>query len=220
MPSKRTRCSPLWPVVAAGIAVLAAGGCTHTVVAPSEVNEPATVFLLDHGYTSSLVLPHDSGLTRYSYGDWDWYARNRSGVLRASGTLFSDSEAGIGRRVFAAEPTAAAVRRATSVPVEYAWAIRVPARRAARLEADLAALFRGQAEQALDNPVAGLTFVPHPEPYSLGNNSNHMTANWLRRLGCRVVTRGPFSRWRVEEAEAGTQAEEPGRRAYRVPGEM
>ncbi len=210
-------------LIAAGLGVLGAGGCTHTVVAPDARDEPAKVFLLDHGYTSSLVLPHGTRLARYSYGDWDWYARNRSGVLRASGTLFSDSEAGIGRRVFSAPSTVAAVRRSTPVPVEHAWAIRVPAGRAARLEADLSDLFRRRSGEARVNPLAALTFVPHPEPYSLRHNSNHMTASWLRRLGCRVMTRGPFSRWEVVEPDGGARAKGAAGAAspaYRAPGDM
>lgn len=187
----------LYPLVAIGI--LLAGGCTHTVEAPTEIAEPVDVFLLDHGRTSSLVLPRRGRYARYSYGDWGWYAHNRTGLLRASGTLFSDTKAALGRRIFAAAPNTTAVRRATRVPAERVWAIRVPAARVERLTAELDALFRAQADQAVDNPRMALTFVPHPAPYSLTHNSNHMTAIWLRRLECRVVTRGPFSRWEVEQ---------------------
>lgn len=188
----------LRPLLAIG--VLLAGGCTHTIEPPGSMASAATVFLLDHGRTSSLVLPHDGRYARYSYGEWDWYAHNRTGALRASATLFSDTEAALGRRIFTAEPSAAAVRRATGVPAERVWAIRVPAARAERLAAELDMLFRARADEAVDNPLMGLTFVPHPMPYSLGHNSNHMTAIWLRRLECRVITRGPFSRWEVEPA--------------------
>lgn len=195
----------LRPLVAVGM--LVAGGCTHTVESPGSAASPATVFLLDHGRTSSLVLPREGSYARYSYGEWDWYAHNRTGVLRASGTLFSDSEAAVGRRIFTAESSAAAVRRATGVPAEQAWAIRVPAARAERLAAELDALFRKQADQAVNNPRMALTFVPHPAPYSLTHNSNHMTAIWLRRLECRVITRGPFSRWEVDPAAGASDAD-------------
>lgn len=189
------------------VGMLLAGGCTHTVVPPTGLAEPATVFLLDHGRTSSLVLPHDGRYARYAYGEWDWYALNRTGVLRASGTLFSDTEAAVGRRVFAAVPDPSAIRRATRVPAERAWAIRVPAGRVERLAAELDALFRAQADEAVANPLMALTFVPHPAPYSLTHNSNHMTATWLRRLECRVVTRGPFSRWEVERSAGPSAAD-------------
>jgi hypothetical protein len=196
MPSKGASGGLLCPLVIVG--ALLAGGCTHTVEPPSSVFSAATVYLFDHGRTSSLVLPHAGRYARYSYGEWDWYAHNRTGLLRASGTLFSDTEAAVGRRVFAAAPNVTAVRRATRVPVERVWAIRVPAARVERLTAELDALFRAQPDQAVRNPRMALTFVPHPAPYSLTHNSNHMTAIWLRRLECRVVTRGPFSQWEVE----------------------
>lgn len=198
MPPRATLHGMLRPLVAIGMLVL--GGCTHTVESPSGAALPATVFLLDHGRTSSLVLPHDGRYARYSYGEWDWYAHNRTGALRASGTLFSDTEAAVGRRIFTARPTVGAVRRATRVPAEHAWVIRVPAARVERLATELDALFRAQADEAVHNPRMALTFVPHPAPYSLTHNSNHMTAIWLRRLGCRVVIRGPLSRWEVDPA--------------------
>lgn len=182
----------------AGVLAATASGCTHTVVPPAATEQPVSVFLLDHGRTSSLVLPHEGALARYSYGEWAWYARNRTGVFRASGALLSDSRAALGRSILDAEPTLADVRAATAVPIESAWEIEVPAARVRALDAELDALFQRHSAEAVNNPRVALRFVPHPEPYSLGHNSNHMTAAWLRRVECRVETRGPYSSWRVE----------------------
>jgi len=43
-----------------------------------------------------------------------------------------------------------------------------------------------------------MDFVPHPHNYTYFHNSNHVTAGWLRELGCDV--RGPAvdSRWEVK----------------------
>lgn len=190
----------LRPVLVACAALLPA--CTHVVTPPADVVDPVPVYLLDHGRTSSVVLPDDGRLVRYSYGDWDWYALNRTGLFRASGTLLGPTRAGIGRNAFGAGPSVDAVRSAVVVPVEAAWRIDVPAHRSAALAGELDALFARPGVEPLRNPLYALTFVPHPEPYSLGHNSNHMTAAWLRRLGCRVDTRGVWSRWRVERPGA------------------
>ena len=182
-------------------ALLAA--CTHVVTPPSPGPDAAGVFLLDHGRTSSLVLPRDAGLARYSYGDWDWYALNRKGPLRGSGILLGPTDAGIGRGELPPRGTAAGVARAVRVPVERAWRIEVPAGRAAALGGSLEALFARDGVERVANPLYGQTFVPHPQPYySLGHNSNHVTAGWLRRLGCRVRMRGIWSSWVVERPGA------------------
>lgn len=190
------------PVAVAAVAVVVLGGCTNVVRPPARVAEPTPVFLLDHGRTSSVVLPRDEGFARYAYGDWDWYALNRTGPFRASGVLGFPTRATVGRRVFHAQATTGSVRAASSIPVEDAWRIPVEAPRAARLERDLDRLFREQAEASVYNGLYDQTFVPHPRPYAMWHNSNHVTAEWLRRLGCEVEMGTWFSDWRVEGAEA------------------
>ena len=186
--------------LAAGATAAAVSGCTHTVVPPAEVAQPTRVFLLDHGRTSSIVIPHDGALARYSYGEWRWYALGEHGPLRGSGALLSDTQAALGRRVFDAQPTVADVRATIDVPIQATWEIEVPATEARRLDSELSAIFR-RASEVVHSAPARLRFVPHPEPYSLGHNSNHVTADWLRRMECRVDVDGPLSRWSVIERE-------------------
>lgn len=185
-------------VCAGLLAIGLMSGCTHTVVPPTGVESPTQIFLLDHGRTSSVVLPHSEGLVRYAYGEWAWYARNRTGVVRGSGALLRDSRGALGRRRFDAEPETAAVRAAVAVPIEAVWAIEVPADSARTLAAELDALFQRRAEHAVANPRVVLRLVPHPDAYSVAHNSNHMTASWLRRMECRVDMNGPWSHWQVE----------------------
>ncbi|MEX2575455.1 MAG: hypothetical protein WD382_02280 [Halofilum sp. (in: g-proteobacteria)] len=170
---------------------------------PTRVERPARVFLLDHGRTSSLVLPQGEALVRYSYGEWDWYARNRTGVFRGSGALGVGTRGALGRRALEAGPDLSAVRAALAIPIESAWRIDVPADKAQSLARDLDRVFRARAGEAVDNPRMGLRFVPHPADYSLAQNSNHMTATWLRRMDCRVEMRGPLSHWRVVRGDSG-----------------
>lgn len=187
---------------AIAVAGLLAAGCTHTVVAPDEPARPVSAFLLDHGRHASLVVPAEQGLTRYAYGDWSYYARNRTGPLRASGTLLGSNRAGLGRRRVPGDAALDAVRRRVRVPVEAAWRIEVAGARATALARRLDRIFRQQARSRIDNPRYDLEFVHHPAPYNVGHNSNHVTGEWLRALGCRVRMRGPFSAWRVRGASA------------------
>ncbi len=176
---------------------LLGAACTHTVVPPSDPQRPTAAFLLDHGRHASLVLEREAGLVRYTYGDWSYYARNRTGTLRASGTLFGSNRAALGRKAVPGEADVEAVKRRVLVPVEAAWHVEVARARALALGHRLDAIFREGAAGLTYNPLYDLEFVPHPEAYHVGHNSNHVTGEWLRALGCRVRLRGPFSDWRV-----------------------
>ncbi|MDZ7748393.1 MAG: hypothetical protein U5K43_05755 [Halofilum sp. (in: g-proteobacteria)] len=111
--------------------------------------------------------------------------------------LFGGSQAGLGRRDLPGPAQLATVRRQVRVPIVHAWRIDVPAASAHALAAGLEGIFRARAATRLANPLYDLAFVHHPAPYSAWHNSNHVTGQWLRALGCEVRMGGPFSVWRV-----------------------
>lgn len=188
-------------ILRAGAIALAAPavvGCANTVIPPAEPERPAIAFLLDHGGSSSLVLEReDNSITRYSYGHWDWYVENRKGPVRGTGALLGSGTAGLGRRHLPGPANLDSVRQQVAVPIHDAWRFEVRAVNAGELHARFEALFEERADSLTDNPLYDLEFVPHPEPYGFGNNSNHMTARWLRALGCEVRMGGPFSIWEL-----------------------
>lgn len=185
--------------VALALAALLAG-CAHTVEPPRNVVEPVPVFLLDHGRHASIVLPRGEGGVRYAYGDWAWYALDRTGPLRALDTLLLRTPGTLGRRTLPGPPTLDAVRLQVRVPIEHAWRIEVERARARALDDALTARFAEGVARRVQSPLYDLEFVPDPAPYSIGHNSNHVVAEWLRALGCRVRMRGPWSAWRVSPA--------------------
>lgn len=184
-------------------AVVVATACTAVIEPPPAPAEPQSVFVLDHGRHSSLVLPGESGgLVRYSYGDWSWYALDETGLFRGSSAVLWPTLAGFGRRELAASRagpvTADVVRAAVRVGIEHLHEVVVDARDASALRRRLDALFHAADSTLVYNEGYDLEFVHHPETYWAFRNSNQMVARWLERLGCRV--RGPalLSRWRVE----------------------
>lgn len=189
--------------LAAGLLVLATAACTAVIKPPVAPQVPQAVFVLDHGRHSSLVLPGaDGGLVRYSYGDWSWYALEKTGPFRGSSAVLWPTRAAFGRRELAGAAsgpaTADVVRAAVRVGVEHLYELVVDARDAAALRRRLDALFHAADSTLVYNEAYDLEFVHHPESYWAFRNSNQMVARWLERLGCRV--RGPalLSRWRVE----------------------
>lgn len=181
--------------------VLASAGCTTTIVPPRSPADPVDVFLLDHGDTASIVLPTPEGnLTRYVYGDWNWYALGNTGLLDGVHALFWSSQATLGRRDWAGPPTAEVVRqRIHAHAIEALIPITVGRNNVERLRSRLDAAHRTGAQRAKAERL-DIEFVPHDDPYTYFHNSNHRVALWLRELGTEV--RGPafHSRWRVESA--------------------
>lgn len=180
----------------AGMALLGSG-CATRLVPPDAAPEPRPVFLLDHGRHASLVLPDgDGGLVRYAFGDWAYYARNRTGVYRGLRALMWPTPAALGRRELAGPVEPRRVRRAVAVVIREMHVLEVPAGRLAALRRRLARRFAAAAVH-YDNRLYDLTFARLDEAYWLGNSSNQRVAAWLGELGVR--TRGPALRsvWRV-----------------------
>ncbi|MEX2526976.1 MAG: hypothetical protein WEA09_05000 [Gemmatimonadota bacterium] len=161
-----------------------------------------TVLLLDHGRHASLVLPHGKlGAIRYSYGDWRYYALNRTGFRSGAAALLWPTQAALGRRVLGGDTAVEDIRRTVRVPTDSIYPIPVDAGLVSELLMELETLFGSGAMDVVHESAAfNLAFVPHPQSYSLFRNSNQMVARWLRVLG--ATTRGwpMISSWHLEAA--------------------
>lgn len=186
--------------------LLVLGGCAATLEPSGRVADPRPVFLLDHGRHSTLVLTTPEGnLVRYAYGDWDYYARNRTGPWRGSGAVLWPTEAALGRRELTGDATEAGVRRAVAVGIQDLLRVDAEGERVDRLRRRLDGMFaRGAERKRLLNRRYDLVFVPHPESYSLASNSNGKVAEWLGSLGVRVSGWPLWSSWH-REARGGSR---------------
>jgi len=170
--------------------------CAVRVAPPRQLNEPMPVFLLDHGHHSSLVLPGESGgLVRYSYGDWRYYALDRTDLFTGFNALFRKTPGTLGRRELPGPQTAANVRSLIRIGIEQLFELHAEASDVGRLRGDLDNLFNAGLASRIYNVKMDLDFVPHPEPYTLGHNSNLMAARWLEALGIEVRGRPIVSNW-------------------------
>lgn len=167
-----------------------------TVVPPARPTHPAPVFLVDYGRTPSLVLtvgPNE--MVAYVYGDWRYYALRQQGAFASVAALLWPTQGGLGRKEIAGPPTPDTVRAGIGADIEEIYQFEVEQQALDRLKAKLDGLYHDQLNTATDS--YGMTFVHHPEAYTYWANSNHMTADWLKDLGCEI--RGPAfsSSWRV-----------------------
>lgn len=174
--------------------------CTATIVPPDTPDEGVPVFVLVQGWTSSLVVAAPDGrLRRYAYGDWHYYALGQNTFPNGVRALMWPSQAALGRADLPGAAEAAHIRRI--VPSDAIYEVVVDRAATARLVHEVDAAYTARRATETVNRDYGLRFVEHDAPYTYFHNSNHMVADWLRRLGCTV--RGPTfgSRWRVQERE-------------------
>jgi hypothetical protein len=169
-----------------------------TVVTPqAALSDPVEVFIVDHGRTTSLVVPASDGLLlRYAYGDWNWYALGKHGVREGIAALLWPTPAALGRGLLTGPATADGISRQVPEPEEI-LSVRVERARLRGFVTRMEALYDSRRAAQVSNPDVGLSFVPHPHAYSALCNSNQAVASWLRELGS--TTRGPSigANWQV-----------------------
>ena len=154
------------------------------IIPPTAPTAPVTVYVIDYGYHSRLVLPDGKEkLMQYAYGDWRYYALDRQNLGNGIAALLYPTQGTIGRRQFdnLAEFQEQLERdRNTLLGFEVAEA------KAARLLRLLDRRFRQNLVMRVKNPRNHLTFVPDDRDYIMFHNSNHELVMWLKNLDCRV----------------------------------
>jgi hypothetical protein len=167
-------------------------GCTCSIITPHDPVDPVSVFVLDYGRHSSLALPttDEPTLVEYAYGDWDWFALDKSEWHDAFPTLFWPTRGALGRRSLDVEPTPASVLQ--FVRCEEVLEIRVSGRCVSGLATELNRQFNNRIDTLHYQPLYDLTFVHADRSFHLFHNCNHAVADWLRKIDCRV--RGPTFR--------------------------
>ena len=177
-------------------------GCTTTVI-PPQTNRPTTqVYLADYGRHSSLLLPEDSGgYSEYAFGDWEWFAVGDTLLWVGIGSMLHSSQATLGRRNVEWQPDVKDFAHALGA--EKVQRIACPVDRVAALAGALDQRYWRDAAHGGDDEIfysdySELWHVKDNENYCALHNCNHVTARWLRELGCTI--RGPamFSAFQVK----------------------
>lgn len=181
------------------VTVALTSGCANHVGVPEDPESPAQAYLVNHGRHASLVLPAPNGQwTRYTHGEWRWYALDQRGPLRAVQAILWPTQAAIGRATLS-EPPPPTASVVPGIPEGYVQAtpFTVSGQRVQALRQRLDGYFVDPPKRRYQ-PRYGLEFVPFPGGYWFLQQSNEVTADWLRALGLTV--RGPtlFSRWHFQ----------------------
>jgi hypothetical protein len=180
------------------LAGFALGGCQQTVTPPATVSDPVSVFVVDYGRHASLALPKDdaTGLVEWSWGDWNWFALERTGALDGLQALFASPRSTLSRRELA--PATDPRELQSRLGGQEVHSLEVERDRARALLFQLERRWNRRRDQAVAHP-SGRTFVPEDARYSLTNNSVHELARWLRALGADVSVSGVTANFRIRE---------------------
>ena len=166
------------------LAGLGLGGCQQRIEPPASVSDPVGVFVIDYGRHASLALPDDEGgLVEWSWGDWNWFALERTGIQEGLQALFASRRSTLSRRELV--PAENTDEFAARVGAENVLSLEVERERAAALQRELEARWRRGRDKAVAHP-SGRVFVPENRRYSLFNSSVHEVARWLEALGAEV----------------------------------
>jgi hypothetical protein len=175
-------------------------GCGATIIPPPAPGDPVTVAVTDYGRHASVVFPDRDGRgsVEYTFGDWDWFAAGRNGATDAVQAMLWSRGSTLGRRHVDGPPDSPGLK--DDLLADRVLLLRVPRDRAAALRDALGARFEMRANQSLYNQVMELHFIPDDERYGLCHNCNHVTARWLRALGCDVRGNPMTSKFKLAKA--------------------
>lgn len=195
-PERKAR-PALLPLVFLLLAGFVLGGCQHVIEPPATVSDPVRVFVIDYGRHASLALPKEEpGLVEWSWGDWNWFALERTGPLEGLQALFASPRSTLSRRELA--PAQDAVELAARLGAEELLALDVERERARALQRHLDGRWLRRRDAAVSHS-SGRIFVPDDRRYSLSNNSVHELARWLKALGANVSGTGVTANFKLRE---------------------
>lgn len=153
------------------------------IIPPVEPVQPVTVYVVDLGLHSRLVLPDDEeGLVQYAYGDWRYFALNEQDLGSGIAALLIPTQGTLGRRKYQdVDQLQQAISDDVTI-LNFAVA-RAKARKLRKL---LEQRFQQNINTQVFNPVNQMNFVKDDMDYTLYHNSNHELVAWLEDLDCRV----------------------------------
>ncbi len=195
------------------LSLILATGCTNTITIPQNLNQPQSVYILDYGRHSSLLIPttqptqHPPQFIEYAYGEWNWYAHQKDGFFNTFPTLFWPTTGTLGRNTWTlTDPIQTqntddqiSTAAAQHFQAETVFTIPVEASEVTYLLDNLNSRFTQDPEQTpIYNEDFKLYFIPEKKvKYTLFHNCNHEVVDWLRALGCTVQGNGTFADFKI-----------------------
>lgn len=153
------------------------------IIPPPKPFQPVTVYIIDQGLHSRLVLPDgDTKLIQYAYGDWRYFALNQQNLGSGIAALLIPTQGTLGKR----EYQNVAEMKQTLNSNYSLLSFSVARLDAIRLKQSLDQRFNQNIATQIFNPRNQMYFVQDDLDYTLYHNSNHELVVWLKKLDCRI----------------------------------
>ena len=158
---------------------------------PKAVKEPERVWLVQFPIHPGLVFQaNPDHVVMYEYGEWDWFALQRTHWTRVFPVFLWPTQGSLSRRVInlpvpvGHNHSSETIRRAFMA--DKAWAIDADHKRVRQLLAQLEQRYGDSSEQPLYRPDLDTYFVKDRVSYHALRTCQEVMVAWLRQLDCRV----------------------------------
>ncbi|MGY6530262.1 MAG: DUF2459 domain-containing protein [Cyanobacterium sp.] len=155
------------------------------IIPPTEPQKPATIYVVDYGFHSRLVLPdRTEKLIQYAYGDWEYFALGNQDFLTTLKALFIPTQGTLKREKINNLTTLQAIIEAQ--PRINLLEIQVAQEKMLKLRANLEHRFRQNIDSKITYNAGRIQFVKDNQDYTMFYNSNHQVVEWLETMECKV----------------------------------
>lgn len=179
-------------------------GC-GAVHPPARTKDPLAVYVADYGVHSAVMLPVGGDrYVEYAFGDWGYCALDRDGPFDAIGALLFSGSSAFGRRFVEMKPGQAYPTPRAPLPKKI-FSITVSRQYLETVEKKLDARWRKYECTAVHNPGNDTDYVRDDQHYSFLHSCNHLTADTLREMGCKVDGPTIFSSFHLADTPADTR---------------
>jgi hypothetical protein len=192
--------------VTCAVLFLVVPGCAWRVV-PPEVANGVPVVLSQYTWHTRLALPdRTAAFYEYGFGEWNFYGLEKEGFFSGVRAITGLGKGAISRRKLPYTLSESEYARAAgSHRSAYLYVERG---RAEGLRGELERRWQSASSRVM-RARDGIPVSRDPAPYHLFANSNHVVANWLRRLECRVTGNTLTSRFKVVTGSAASGRQSP-----------
>lgn len=186
-----------WLILVVFISLILSG-CSGRITPPTTPETPRSVFVLDHGQHSSLVIEDKHGnLARYSYGDWRYYAEGETSFWSGLRAMFAPTKAALGRKHLSGPATLENVQKQVRIVVINTVPLEAEASAVDALQYKLETIYLQNQYSKIYRQDYDLEFVHYPLDYSVRHNSNQVIGLWLTELGSDIHGWPLLSNWRL-----------------------
>ncbi|MBX3359054.1 MAG: DUF2459 domain-containing protein [Phycisphaeraceae bacterium] len=175
---------------------VAAGGCATTVVPPKNPHDPVSVYIVDYGKHSSLMVPRDNDrVTEFAFSSWTWEALKWNTWLNVFPILTSPSQGTLCVKEWPGPLNEMTIRMQTTADVVYN--VRVSKQDVDRLIAKLDEAYRKREDELIFHAPTGWVYVKSDTSYWSAHTCNTEVAVWLEELGCTVKGQQVYADFQV-----------------------